>query len=68
MLPLVACKCEKTLIDYFLLENKKALEKYLNPESVYTLQPLEIVLLIALFAKDRKEDCEAMASLLRAQG
>ena len=68
VLPLVACKCEKTLIDYFLLGDKKALEGYLNPEAVYSLQPLEVGLLIVLFGKERKEDCEAMASLLRAQG
>lgn len=44
------------------------LKEYLNPETVNCLHPLEIVLLIALFVKEKEEICKALASLLRAHG
>ena len=60
VLPLLEGKFEKTLIDYFLVGDKAALLSYFSPEIVSSLQPLEVVLMIAAFVKERKEECEGL--------
>ena len=66
--PLIACKCEKTLLDLFLLGETEALEAFLSPGVVNSLHPLEIVLLIGAFAQSRPEQAQALAAYLRANG
>ena len=48
--PMIRFKCEKTLIDYFLLNDHDELRKYLSPSTLFALHPLEKCLLISAFA------------------
>ena len=65
---MVSFKCEKTLVDYFLLNDKNELKKYLSPSILSSLQPLEKCLLVSAFAKDYKDSSRNLALTLLGFG
>ena len=65
---MISYKCEKTLVDYFLLNDKDELKRYLTPSILNSLQPLEKCLLVSTFAKDFKDNSLNLALTLQGYG
>ena len=61
----IKCKINKTLLDYYLLEDNAKLESYLSVEWSSKLNSLEKVCLIDALAKTHKQKCEFLLQSLQ---
>jgi hypothetical protein len=53
----IRCKIDKTLVDYYLLEDKAQLKRYLQSHKTGSLNSLEVICLIDSLHGDHKEQC-----------
>ena len=63
--PHLSNKSNKSLIDFFLLDDAQSLKKYLNPVTLNTLNVLEVSLITLYFSKTQTAECQAIAAKLK---
>eukprot|EP00483_Globobulimina_turgida_P004479 UN04488 len=64
--PSIASKLNKDFMDYYLLNDTKALERYCKLDKLKSLNPLEQILLAQVFKKEKRELAESLLKYFKS--